>query len=111
MTIKLHQKAPWNRHLRNTYRERYTQVGDRYFQVQADNLSSPWFVHEINADGSWVKLIALCWNLPAARQIIQDSADGYTDDEVQARADTAKSAGTGRNAPRNVERRRAARGR
>lgn len=49
--VVLHQTAPWNPRLRNGYRERYAQVGGRYFKVSADGLRSWWWCEEIDADG------------------------------------------------------------
>jgi hypothetical protein len=49
--IVLRKVAPWNSALRNTYRERYTEVGGRYFKVSADGLDTLWDVTEIDADG------------------------------------------------------------
>lgn len=111
--IRLSKVAPWNADLRNTYRQRYTQVGGRYFKLEADHLDAPWFVYEINADGTLVDgraSIALCFNLTAARQAIQDLIDGMSPDDVFRKAISAPRAGTGRNHPKHVERRRAWRG-
>lgn len=108
--ISLHRTAPWNRALRNTYRERYATAAARFFKVEAEFLDSPWYVHEITEDGTWVRIIALCWNLTAARQAIQDTLNGLTVEQVQDRAHAAAPAGTGRNHPHHVARRLAARG-
>jgi hypothetical protein len=50
-TITLHKVAPWNPALRNTYRERFTQVGTRMFMVRSGSLNGFWHVEEVNADG------------------------------------------------------------
>lgn len=49
--VKLSKTAPWNPRLTNSYRDRYAQVGDRYFKVSADTLESLWTIEEIDADG------------------------------------------------------------
>jgi hypothetical protein len=51
MSIRLSQTAPWNPRLRNSYRDRYTEVGGRYFKVSADSLESLWTVEEVDFDG------------------------------------------------------------
>lgn len=55
-TVTFSQTAPWsdgtNRLLRNGYRSRFTQVGQRYFKVSAQHLNDMWYVEQINADGT-----------------------------------------------------------
>lgn len=103
--IHLHKVAPWNPKLRNSYRERFAQVGDRYFRVESGRMDAPWLVFEIDASGDLVDdrpSVALCFNLPAARQAIQDRVDGMDPDAVCRKALNAPRAGTGRNHPRHV---------
>lgn len=56
MAIVFSQTAPWsdgkNPLLRNGYRTRFAQVGDRYFKISAEHLNDMWTVEEINADGT-----------------------------------------------------------
>lgn len=116
MTITLHQTAPWNRRLRNPYRTRYAQVGDRYFKVEADRLNTPWFVHEIDsaddiqvqvADDARYPLVAIVFSLDHARLAIQMRLDGATYEEIRETLRKTPRPGTGRNHPRHVANRRA----
>lgn len=50
-TIRLSQVAPWNSTLRNTYRTRWAQVGDRMFKVSAETLYGVWKVEEVDSEG------------------------------------------------------------
>ncbi len=109
MTIRLSQVAPWNRSLTNPYRTRYAEHGGRYFRIEADRLDGFWFVEEITADGVDLPSdmhIAMCRNLSAARQAIADYVGGMSREETFRKALSAPGAGTGRNHPKNVERRR-----
>lgn len=108
--IRLSRRAPWNDRLRNPYRTRYAQVDGRRFLIESDSLRSPWFVWEVQHDGTIANhdrdFVALAFNLPAVRLALQLRVDGKSEDEIRAAVSTAGSAGTGRNHPRNVERRR-----
>ncbi len=87
----------------------YAEIGGRYFTVERDMSRDPWFVYEIDKDGEIVGdsgSIALCFNLQAARGAITDHLAGMNPEEVSTRAITAPPAGTGRNHPKHVERRR-----
>ena len=69
--ITLHQVAPWNRALRNTYRDRFAEVEGRYFKVSADGLQASWDVDEIDAEGNWIDLVATSLRLAAAPAAIE----------------------------------------
>jgi hypothetical protein len=49
--IRLSKVAPWNRDLRNSYRDRFTIVGGRRFRVFAESLDGLWFIEEVEEDG------------------------------------------------------------
>lgn len=49
--IRLSQTAPWNSALRNGYRERFAQVGERKFMISASSLNSGWTVEEVDDKG------------------------------------------------------------
>lgn len=110
--IHLSQVAPWNNELRNPYRTRYAEHAGRYFRVEADRLDGWWFVNEITADGEEIfgrpneGSIAMCRNLAAVRQAIEDFTGGMSREETFRRALQARGCGTGRNHPDNVARRR-----
>lgn len=110
--IRFSQTAPWNSRLTNPYRTRYTEVGGRYFRVEADRLEAPWFVWEIDADGDLVEgrpSVALCWNLTIARQAIINLLAGMDRDEIYSTAVATSTigTGTGRSHPDNMARRNA----
>lgn len=108
--IRLHFTAPWNPKLRNTYRQRFTQVDNRYFQVEAQWLHDPWTVNEIDRDGVYIDTVAVfVRNLAGVRQAIADAMTGMDLDQVQQRAWDAPPMGTGRNHPRHAMRRQATR--
>jgi hypothetical protein len=70
--IRLSQTAPWNPALRNPYRTRYAEQAGRYFTVRADYLTAPWFVWEIDRDGTDVGPVGggVAMNLTQARAMI-----------------------------------------
>jgi hypothetical protein len=109
-TIRLSQTAPWNPRLTNPYRTRYAELAGRYFRVEADNLAAPWFVWETTVDDRIEDpnqaLVAMVWNLRAARLAIQLRTEGKSEDEISEATSAASRAGTGRNHPRNVAARR-----
>ena len=107
--MRLSQTAPWNRDLTNPYRTRYTEHRGRYFRIEADTLTGPWFVWEITADGADVEIVALVWNLPQARLAVTMRVDGADSDAIDKATADLGGAGTGRNHPRNVARRNARR--
>ncbi len=104
--MRLSQTAPWNRQLTNPYRTRYTEHGGRYFRIAARWLDGPWFVWEIRADGTDIGLVAAASNLPQARQAITMHVDGDDRDTIAEALVKMGGAGTGRNHPDNVARRR-----
>jgi len=83
-SIRLSQVAPWNSELRNPYRTRWAQVGDRMFKVYADSLDGPWFVEVVDHDGEqihtgrglnpedWTGHVGFAMNLTQARKIIAE---------------------------------------
>lgn len=111
--VTLHQTAPWNRRLTNPYRTRYAQAGGRYFMAEADSLNSPWTVWEIEADGGPLNgdpgagIVHIAFNLGEVRAAIRCRAAGQTEEQITAAVKAVGRQGTGRNHPRNVERRRA----
>lgn len=109
--IRLSQTAPWNRRLTNPYRTRYAEYSGRYFQIEADRLDAPWFVWEIDRDGNLLggpdaAFVVIAMNLPQARRAIELRVEGMDGTQIADALRAMGSAGTGRNHPRNVERRR-----
>jgi hypothetical protein len=108
--IRLSQRAPWNDRLGNPYRTRYAQVDGRRFKIEADRLDALWFVWEVQHDGTIADperdFVAIAFNLTHARLAIQLRIDGKTEDEIRVTIARTPRVGTGRNHPRNVERRR-----
>lgn len=109
--IRLSQAAPWNKALTNPYRTRYAEHGGRYFRIEADRLDAPWFVWEIDREGNLLDgpdaaFVAIAMNLPQVRRAIEMRAAGSSTDEIRPALSAMGRAGTGRNHPSNVERRR-----
>ena len=73
--VKLSQIAPWNRNLRNWYRQRYAVVGGRYFLVESSRMHEKvWTVWEIDAGGEKLGCIAIAIGLAGARREIAEAA-------------------------------------
>jgi hypothetical protein len=84
-SIRLSQVAPWNSGLRNPYRTRWAQVGDRMFKVYADCLDGVWFVEEVDHDGEqlhhgrglapedWYGSLGFAFTLTEARKMIAEA--------------------------------------
>lgn len=73
--VKLSQTAPWNRNLRNWYRQRYAEVGGHYFLVESTRMREKiWTVWEIDADGEKVECVAIAIGLTDARHKIAELA-------------------------------------
>lgn len=109
--IRLSQTAPWNPELTNPYRTRYAEHGGRYFRAESHYLGGHWFVWEIDRDGEIPgdpkdAIVAMALNLPQVRLAVELRVEGKDNDAIRGALIALGPQGTGRNAPRNVERRR-----
>lgn len=122
--ITLHRICPWNRSLPRGGHNAYAQVGDRKFTIEGPDVYS---IYEVGDDGmplDWKKasehgvtnktalfdvldaaFIALAYNRPGARIAIAGWLNGDERTVIDAAIRTYGNSGTGRNHPRNVERR------
>lgn len=119
--LVLARRAPWNPSLRDS-RTRYVQAPDgrRY---TAEYSGALWTVYECDEQGlppGWEDdpraaadraFVAIAPNLPRVRVALAMHQSGENEDAIRAAMFdlSGPSGGTGRNAPANVARRRAAR--
>lgn len=111
MDAVLHHAAPWNSELHDDS-TRYAQVYDRKYTVGHDGV---WFVWAVDNDGfprnaagehDPTMFVAIAFTLAHARIAIDLHGAGWKETEIREHLATVPRVGTGRNHPRNVERRR-----
>ena len=111
MTTVLHRTAPWNANL-HADRTRYAQVDDRRYAIE--NTGGVWFIWTVDEDGLTrnaagehdpTMFVALTFNLTHARLAVDLHATGKGEAQISEAIAAAPHHGTGRNHPRNVERR------
>lgn len=118
--IRLHRIAPWDRSLRGRG-NRYAQIGGRLFH--AERVGGVWSIWEIDRSGLPLGLSGATYgadaaavvaaafgghasNLPQVAAAIAMRLDGKGEDEIRDALLAMPAAGTGRNHPKNVARRR-----
>jgi hypothetical protein len=111
--IRLHRRAPWNATLRPDRRLWFAQADGRYFTVESEQGGPAiWFVWEVGTDGLPLNgdldqaFVAIAMNLPQARHAITLRLAGKAESEIRTELRDMGRAGTGRNHPRHVARRR-----
>lgn len=127
-SIVLHRSALWNPALPSGGRHSYTQVDDRKFH--AERSGGMYTIYQVGDDGitlGWetardehgltdlaklaaitsAAFVATAFNRPQVRLAIQLRLAGKTEDEIRVAVHLLGSAGTGRNSPGNIARRRA----